>query len=290
MKGFGRAQHLHYPRKVNPAASNREIAVLELVEGGGGADLAGVKAGIGPDARRLPLSQSWRFGETIAGISNFILAQTSVPPEWKLKGKPGHETTVSEYPGQAPANSMILSRTNSRLFEGLLTVKVPFHVIGGFETIAVQLLSALALSRNAPRSEIKDALVMSYRNWGEMVADAKDGDDPEVRRLVKIVDDYGERLTSIIDELRTIHCPNIGAAKLILSTAHKSKGLEAPTVVVLDDFQTIAELREQMAARKLRRVDFDQELHLKYVATTRCTNRLLLAGALWSEVEHLVKQ
>jgi len=167
-------------------------------------------------------------------------------------------------------------------------VKVPFHVIGGFEAIAIQLLSALALSRGAPRSQIKDPVVQGYRQWSDMVSDAKHGDDPEVRRIVKIIEDYGERITSIIDDLRKIHCPDMGSAKLVLSTAHKSKGLEAPTVVILDDFQTINDLRELKAARKLRQVDFDQEIHLKYVAGSRATDLLLLSGPLWSEIQHLV--
>ena len=240
------------------------------------------------DAKSLPLSQSWRFGQSVADVSNFLLEHTSFPPTWKLKGKPGHTTTISEYKGQAPAYSMVLSRTNSRLFEGLVNVKVPFHVIGGFEAIAIQLLSALALSRGAPRSQIKDPVVQGYRQWSDMVSDAKHGDDPEVRRIVKIIEDYGERITSIIDDLRKIHCPDMGSAKLVLSTAHKSKGLEAPTVVILDDFQTINDLRELKAARKLRQVDFDQEIHLKYVAGSRATDLLLLSGPLWSEIQHLV--
>lgn len=241
------------------------------------------------DAKTYPLSQSWRFGAPVDAISNFILAETSVPTSWKLKGKPGHTTEVVEYAGSAAPYSLVLSRTNSRLFEGLVRIKVPFHVIGGFDAIAIQLLSALALSRGAPRRDIRDPLVMGYRDWGEMVADAKDGDDPEVRRIVKIIDDYGESLVQIIDYLKSIHSADIGAARLVLSTAHKAKGLESSSVVVLDDFLTIEDLKAKKQDKKLNWVDFDQELHLLYVSITRAIDQLQLATPLFNELKHLAK-
>lgn len=237
------------------------------------------------EAPTLPLSQSWRFGAPIDAISNAILARTSSPPDWKLKGRPGHTTSVIEYAGTAPANSLVLSRTNSRLFEGLVNIKVPFHVIGGFETMANQLLSALALSKNE-RAEIRDPLILSYRNWGEMCSDAEDGDDPEVRRLVKIIKEHGNAIVDIIARLRGLHRPSMGEARLTLSTAHKAKGLEAPVVILLDDFLSPNELRERMADKKLRPVDYDQELHLLYVALTRALDQLQLSTTLFREFSH----
>lgn len=241
------------------------------------------------EAPSLPLSQSWRFGAPVDAISNFILAKTSEPPEWLLKGRPDHTTEVTEYAGSAPANSLILSRTNSRLFEGLVNIKVPFHVIGGFDVMATQLLSALALSRG-DRKNIRDQLVMSYRNWEEMAADAKDGDDAEVRRLVKIVEDHGGELENIIERLRGLHRPSMGEARLTLSTSHKAKGLESPTVIVLDDFLTPQELLERRAARKLSYTEYDQELHLLYVSVTRALDQLQLSSALFKAFEDIVRK
>lgn len=236
------------------------------------------------DAPRLPLSQSWRFGAPVDAVANHILSYTMDPPDWKLKGKPGHVTEVEEYTGSAPRESLILARTNSRIFEGLVSIKVPFHVIGGFETIATQLLSALALSKG-DRREIRDPMIQSYYHWDDMVADSEDDDDPEVRRLVKIVKEYGDALIGIIQRLRQLHSPHRGGAAIVLSTAHKAKGLEAEHVILLDDFPTPAELEARRVEHKITQVEYDQEFHLLYVAVTRAMTTLKLSGPLFSAFE-----
>ena len=235
------------------------------------------------DAPRLPLSQSWRFGAPVDAVANHILSYTMDPPDWKLKGKPGHVTEIEEYTGSAPRESLILARTNSRIFEGLVSIKVPFHVIGGFETIATQLLSALALSKG-DRREIRDPMIQSYYHWDDMVADSED-DDPEVRRLVKIVKEYGDALIGIIQRLRQLHSPHRGGAAIVLSTAHKAKGLEAEHVILLDDFPTPAELEARRVEHKITQVEYDQEFHLLYVAVTRAMTTLKLSGPLFSAFE-----
>ena len=233
------------------------------------------------DAKRMPLSQSWRFGAPVDRIANGILAEVSKPPTWPIRGRPGHITSVELYRGIAPAKAMLLSRTNSRLFEGLINTQVQFHVAGGFEVLASQLLSAYALS-TGDRWEVKDALIQSFQNWEEMVEEANEN-DPEIRRLVQIVKTHGREIHKIIDRLRTLHCANAKDATIILSTAHKAKGLEAANVVILDDFQTIDELKASRMVGELSKTEFDQECNLKYVAATRAINRLLVSEPLYSE-------
>lgn len=240
------------------------------------------------DAPRLPLSQSWRFGGPVDDIANYILSYTDNPPEWKIKGRPDHETKVELYEGTAARESLILARTNVRIFEGLVSTKVPFHVIGGFEAIAVQLMSALALSKG-DRSQIRDSLVMSYRNWDEMVTDAEeDDDDHEVKRIVKIVSDYGDQLATIINRLRQLHRAHRGEAAIVLSTAHKAKGLEAEHVILLDDFPTPSELEARRLEHKITAVEYDQEFHLLYVSVTRAILTLKLAPQLFDAFERVM--
>lgn len=241
------------------------------------------------DAPRLPLSQSWRFGKPIDDLANFILSYTNEPPDWKLKGRPGHSTQIEVYEGMVSKESLILARTNGRLFEGLVNAKVPFHVIGGFEQIAVQLLSALALSKGN-RLEIRDSLVQSFRNWEDMVHEAEEDDDLEVKRIVKIVKDYGDELSNIIRRLRTLHRPHQGEAAISLSTAHKAKGLEANNVIILDDFPTPSELEARRIEHKITNVEYDQEFHLMYVAVTRAIKTLKLAPTLYDAFENVIIQ
>lgn len=237
---------------------------------------------------RLPLSQSWRFGAPVDALANHILTYPRVKPTWPIRGRPGHTTKIELYSGKSPPRSFILSRTNARLFQGLVGIDVPFHVAGGFETIASQLLSALALSQDR-RRDVKDSLIQQFATWEAMVEEGE-SDDMEIKRLVKIVTDYGNEIPIIIERLRKKHCPKAADATIVLSTAHKAKGLEADTVIILDDFPTPAELQARRIEQKISAVDYDQEFHLAYVAVTRAMDRLLLSANLWdaySDAIHL---
>ena len=240
------------------------------------------------DAPRLPLSQSWRFGAPVDKLANHILSYTSEPPEWKLRGRPEHETKITEYNGRAPAHSLILSRTNGRLFEGLVNITVPFHVIGGFETIANQLLSALALSKGE-RGKIYDPLIQGYQNWGQLKSDAENDDDPEIRRIVKIIEEYGSEIVTILARLEKLSCQHQGQAHITMSTAHKAKGLEANSVVVLDDFATPSELYARRSEKKISEVEYDQEFHLLYVTMTRAIDNLMLSTPLYNAFEDIIE-
>ena len=239
------------------------------------------------DGPRLPLSQSWRFGTPVDALANHILSYPRSKPQWPIEGRPGHTTKIELYTGQAPTKSFILARTNARLFQGLVNIAVPFHVAGGFEVIASQLLSALALSQN-DRKNVKDATIQQFSTWEAMVEEGEN-DDMEIKRLVKIITEYGNEIPIIIERLRKIHCPKAADATIILSTAHKAKGLEADTVIILDDFPTPAELQARRINKKISAIDYDQEFHLAYVAMTRGMNRLLLASNLWEAYKDIIR-
>lgn len=237
---------------------------------------------------RLPLSQSWRFGAPLDALANYILTFPRAKPTWPIRGRPDHITKVELYAGQAPTRSFILARTNARLFQGLVNITVPFHVAGGFETIASQLLSALALSQDR-RRDVRDSMIQQFATWEAMVEEGEDG-DMDIKRLVKIVGEYGNEIPIIIDRLRKIHCPKAADATIVLSTAHKAKGLEADTVIILDDFPTPAELQARRIEQKISATDYDQEFHLAYVAVTRAKDRLLLASNLWEVYKDIIIQ
>lgn len=227
----------------------------------------------------LPLSQSWRYGEAVAKLANVILRHATVKQEFPLRGRPDWETKISAYAGRVPKGGFVLSRTNARLFEGL--IKLPsdltFHVAGGFETIASQVMSAFNLSQGNRRG-ISDQFIRMYDHWEMFVADAED--DPEIRRLVTLVKEYGKALPGIIDGLRPRHVQRPDRADIQLSTAHKAKGLEADTVVILDDFLPPSVLRERFMNRKMSEVAYNNEINLLYVSATRARLHLMLSDPL----------
>jgi hypothetical protein len=240
------------------------------------------------EGERYPLSMSWRFGQKLADLCNYVLSFSDEPQLAPIRGRPDRETKIESYQGRAPARSFILSRTNARLFEGLIAIppQTRFFVAGGFDTLARQLLSAYHLSRNEQRS-VTDPYVRGFSYWEDMLEESVEG-DPDAKKLVKIVKDYGDQIPGIIERLRAFQRPHHQDAQILLSTAHKAKGLEADSVIVLDDFPTLKELQARLLDNKLSQVDYEQEINLLYVAVSRAKHRLLLAPALYDEVAHVI--
>jgi hypothetical protein len=235
-------------------------------------------------APTLPLTQSWRFGESTALVANHILSKTTDGMGLPVRGRPEQETTIAAYNGLAPVGSFIIARTNGRLFEGLVKFQRPFHITGGFEEMTTQITSAYALSKGDMRN-VKDSYVKLYPTWDLLVLDGDDRNDPDAKKLTKIIETYGDQIPAIIQRLRGLHKPSAKDADYILSTGHRSKGLEFDTVVVLDDFSTPEELLAKRLANDINPTAYDQELHLMYVALTRAKNNLIVSDPLYASLE-----
>lgn len=233
------------------------------------------------DAAELPLTLSWRFGPQVAELANRILRYSSKPPRHRLHGNPDRETAVLRYGGklQARAGTAILARTNARLFESLALIEQPFHLVGGIADLQRQLSSALAL-RQRRHHHVVDPGVARFTSWA-MFDHAADRGDGEARRLRDIVERHGDRLPDILTRLGTLHREREADAALIVSTAHKAKGREFDTVVVLDDFEDPAELAARRLKDAKKATEADQQINLLYVACTRATQRLYLAPKLY---------
>src|SRR3546814_10896834 len=65
------------------------------------------------------------------------------------------------------------------------------------------------------------------------------------------------------------HCPDVNRAKIIVGTAHKSKGLEYEQVIILDDYLTPTQLRGLLSRKKITPREYNQEINLLYVANAR---------------------
>lgn len=99
--------------------------------------------------------------------------------------------------------------------------------------------------------------------------------------LRDIVDKHGDELPVILRRLAGLHRANECEAQLIVSTAHKAKGREFETVIVLEDFELPSDLAARRARDMSKRDETDQAINLLYVAYTRATGRLMLAGRLF---------
>ena len=236
------------------------------------------------EVEEFPLTQSWRFGPRVAALANRILRHHSAPLPLPLRGNPERETDVRRYAGRAPLGpgTAILARTNARLFESLTGLDRPFHLVGGIADLRRQLSSAYAL-RQHQFHRVMDDGVARFTSWQAFDAAANKGDN-EARRLRDIVDRHGSSLPDLLDKLGRLHRDREAEAQIIVSTAHKAKGREFDTVVVLDDFELPStQVRRRQSNRALT-ADADQMINLLYVACTRATQCLLLSDRLFDEL------
>lgn len=232
----------------------------------------------------LPLTQSWRFGPAIATLSNRILSHHSRPPRHRLRGNPGRTTEVIKYSGRAAMGpgTAILARTNARLFESLATLDRPFHLVGGIADLQRQLSSAYEL-RQHQLHKVVDESVARFTSWRAFY-DAAERGDGDARRLRDIVEKYGDELPALLERLGGLHRIKEAEAQIIVSTAHKAKGREFDTVIVLDDFELPSELVKRRQRDLSKTDETDQLINLLYVACSRPTRRLLLAPRLYDEL------
>lgn len=235
---------------------------------------------------RLPLTRSWRFGPALARAANMVLSHVSSPPRQVVSGGARQPTRILE--GTADGG-MFLARTNARLFELLVSNQSKtFHIAGGYDSLRREIEAAIDLwLGRPPRGESP----LPYQDAAEKISEADHG-DPVAARIVGLLERYNtSELAHHLQRLEKLARRQPAKAELHLSTAHRSKGLEDAPVTLLDDFWS---LQERLSFRTyLERIgqwgpsserEFDQELHLLYVALTRAKEQVFLPRGLFGEL------
>jgi hypothetical protein len=229
-------------------------------------------------APQRPLSRSWRFGEDLAGIARAILAHTTEPPALTFRGNP--ETTTLLGPVRPPCT--VLCRTNAGVFEAAIRGRDRIYIVGGIEPLAQLILGGWRLYLGEQVPDVPS--LARFRSYDELLEEADEARDPELRFLVQVIAHHGRALPGLVEDLRRRATPHPAAAQRVLSTAHKAKGLEWPRVRLAGDFPNVDELHamDRDGLPHLTPEERDQELHLLYVAATRARQQLEPNAAVWS--------
>ncbi len=217
-----------------------------------------------PAEERLVLSQSFRFGPAIATEANRWLALLDAP--LRLRGS----TRLPSRVGPLSRADAVLCRTNAEAVrQVLLGVDQARRValVGGGEPI--RRLAQAAISLKAGRGTDHPEL-FAFTTWAE-VQDyaANDHAGADLKVLVDLIDGHGpEQLVYLVDQL-------VGepGADLVVSTAHKAKGREWPSVRLAGDFAGPDQRGDGRPAEVPR-----AEAMLAYVAVTRARHALDPAG------------
>ncbi|QSI49950.1 AAA family ATPase [Thermobispora bispora] len=210
----------------------------------------------------LTLSQSFRFGPAIAEEANKWLDLLGA----KLRLK-GFEKVPSEI-GPVDKPDAILCRTNAtamaEVFAVLKQGGTP-ALVGGGNDIASLAKAALILKQGG-RPEHPD--LMAFTTWAE-VQDyvSQDPRGSDLRTFVDLVDTYGaEAVLDVATKVK--NAEHAAPGDTVVSTAHKAKGLEWPTVRVSGDFHQPIPGENPPLPR--------EEMMLNYVTVTRARERISL--------------
>lgn len=217
------------------------------------------------------ITKSFRFGNNIAYIANQVLAFKRRKTHCEEFIISGNENLKDQIYYELPASLAIkqytkLHRTVSgTLMTGLDNITRKIHWIGGIDNYNIQeILDVYHFSIENKKEVKRKKLFVEFSSYYHYESVAKDSNDIEMKRIVKIIGSHGGKLPRLITLLRRNECKTENAADLVIGTAHRAKGLEWDSVCLASDFPDLLDPDSDLDEAQLA-----DELNLLYVACTR---------------------
>jgi DNA helicase IV len=233
------------------------------------------------------LTKSWRFGLEVAGEANRllnILAKNPPPLQGNaevpsVKGKVSEE---GQYTVIFRTNGALASYAIEKIKEGK---KV--YVEGGVRELCEDLMALFYLQneeRYSGKSKYKP-----YRYVGEVLEESQV--DMTIKRDLMFLQNYGSSTPEVLELLKDqiLTKRSIKKADVILTTAHKSKGLEFDQVVLFDDYKLMSDVEAKKKTGKIEYIS-REEINLLYVAVTRAKKVLHLSPLYDQAIKELPKK
>lgn len=219
-------------------------------------------------AKNFHLTETRRFGPKIAEIANLILGD--------LKGETAKIKGMGSDGQWDPRRITQLSRTNAQLFEIAAEVRGEgIHWIGGPKNYRIDLVRDAYHLFAREYSEIRDKHMREAGSWADYANYAEEAMDGEARILVKLVEQYQHDTPQLLDDIVANAVEHEPDASMVLTTAHKSKGLEWDNVKLCDDFEFLADLEFELSQNPNARIP-EADVNLLYVAATRAKSAITL--------------
>jgi len=216
---------------------------------------------------RLALTQSWRFGQAIADEANVWLGV--VGSGVRVVGNPSASSVLSKLAHP----DAVLCRSNAATIDEVLAA----HATGTKVHLEGDGTEMLALARAAQRMQdgqpAEHPELAAFPDWAAVQAYAEnDPNGTDLAVAVRMIDGYGAG--TVIEAIEgTVPAAD---AQLVVSTAHKSKGLEWAKIRIADDFRQPRDPK----TGELLPIPKDMAM-LGYVAVTRGREVLDTGGLSW---------
>jgi F-box protein 18 (helicase) len=142
--------------------------------------------------------------------------------------------------------------------------------VGGIQGYRLQTMEDLFYLRSGEKQKIKTPFLRAFPNFTAVREYGKSAEDVEIMCGCYVVDEYNRQIPSLVDRIKAAATDD-HKADVILTTAHKAKGLEWDTVELCDDFTALMDQKGRPLSRRSLDVD---EINLIYVAVTRARENL----------------
>jgi F-box protein, helicase, 18 len=237
------------------------------------------------------LTGSFRFGKAVADVANMLLAVKD--ETMRLRGL-GPESRVR--PVSAAEGYAFISRGNSALFNRAvqcLSDNQPFSFVGEMKGYRFdQILDVFNLSSG---QQVRDPFIRSFAGFDELFEYAEAINDREIKARCKLVTKYGQDIPRLIEQIEQKALPPVVSGdetgsqgkRIVLTTGHKSKGLEFDNVQMAGDFMELID--EEGAVFDIADANAEQieEVNIQYVTATRAKKALQLCESLLAYQEHV---
>ena len=204
---------------------------------------------------RCPITQSFRYGQTIANVASRVVSK-GLNTDFRILGSGKIESELTTRPCK-----VILCRTNLKLIDIAMTLyqtrdNIRIHIVGnsGKASELVNLLNGAADLKAGNRTLVPE--LMHFRSWNEIMAHSETEAGKSLAGLVRMANMYP--IHHLTDTLISIGQNTEENADVVLCTAHKSKGREWDSVKLENDFPLPGSDRFT-----------EEEVNLLYVAITR---------------------
>lgn len=211
------------------------------------------------------LTASFRFGKNIGVLASTFLRH------WKGEKLPLKGLGAGGNPTKGDQRAYL-----SRTVAGLIAKGFELHEKGhklhwvkGFEDYRIKpILEAYSLYKGKGNTEFQDPVLKLMKSWTELGDYVETTGDPEAGAVYRLVEKHGDAIPHIVETLKREQLSDAKDAPYVLTTAHKSKGLEWPLVCLIDDFFSFKDSSDSTKWLHPSRIDA-QEANLMYVALTR---------------------
>ena len=221
----------------------------------------------------MHLTQSFRFGTKVAQLATRLLTTFKAETR-QVDGRNGEGSI-----GTVAGPHTVIARTNAALFDEAVAL-YPQHwlgFVGGIYGYRFSLIVDTYYLYARQPARIRDGYIKSFPSFAAMKYFAETVKDWELTSRCKIVEKYQHQIPDLVAWITAKAVEALDDAEVVLTTAHKSKGLEFPQVKLTDDFMPLMQSDTQVLPQDKIVPD---EVNLLYVAITRTTTRVELPGSL----------